>query len=224
MAGGGLLAAPVVVRTSLAIFTAQHAVQAEIGTARIFRGERTTPAFLVSDVSSGTAIDASSPIAFAGDGLYLLTRAWPSSVAAQRYVEADLNSPLPGGLPTTSAQLAVRLAAESPGATACFHAELRRASTGELVSGHGSGGSPIGCVTGTTFATYNVPLSAVSGTDLANDLRVRIIATSSASGPVRIDMLTVSGSTPYAAFTLYPILTRDVDGDNVELRRWGLAG
>jgi hypothetical protein len=221
---GGLLAAPVALPATLALFTAQGEVQAQIGAARIFRGERATPAFSVSDVSSGSAVNASSPIAFAADGLHMVTRAWPDSAAADRYLEADFNGPLPAGLAVPGAQLNLRFAADSAGATACVQVQLRRASTDGLLSSHGSPGSPLACVTGTSFSTTTVPLPAVDGSDLANDVRVRIIATSTATGPIRIDTLTVGGSTPHAGFTLYAVRTREVDGGNVELRRWGLAG
>ena len=61
----------------------------------------------------------------------------------------------------------------------------------------------------------------MSGT--ANDLRVRVYARDSAAGAARFDVLTVSGSTPHASFTLYPLLSRDVNAADVQLIPWGLS-
>jgi hypothetical protein len=92
------------------------------------------------------------------------------------------------------------------------------------VSSHGSSGSPLACSSGTTFTSASPSLSSVSTTDTADDLRVRVYASDSSAGALRVDAVNVTGSTPYASFTLYPILSRDHhDGQN-DLIRWGLAG
>ena len=220
----GYLATVTLLPGTLAIFTDPGTVDGTAGTARIFRDERVTPAFAVSDFSSGTEVDASSATAFADDGRYIITRPWTPTFDATRYLEFDLNAPLPAGLSVESTQLALGVASNSPNADACYYVELRRASDGALLSTHGSAGSPLDCVNGTAPQTRTAPLPAVAGTDLANDLRVRLVATDSSSGGLRVEALTVNGTTPYVGFTLYPILTRDVDDDGVELIRWGLAG
>jgi hypothetical protein len=199
-------------------------VDADLGAARIFTGDRDTVAFSVTDTSSGSSTDGSNSYAFASDGRYYTSYAFGSSFDTGRYLELDLNSPLPAGLAVSSGQLSLRFSGASGGTSTCVYVEIRQASSGSLVSTHGSSGSPLGCSSGTSFTTVSPSLSAVTTTDIVNDLRVRIYASDSAAGALRVDAVTVGGSSPYASFTLYPILTRDhPDGQN-DLIRWGLAG
>ena len=208
-----------------ALFINQQPVAADLSAARIFRGDRDTPAFAISDTSSGSASDGSYSLAFASDSRYFSTVAWPAAFDGARYIEIDLNSPLPAGLAASSVQLALRFAGDSGGAAPCVYLELRRVSTGALLSSHGSSGSPLGCASGTTYATLSPSLSAVTTSDLANDLRLRVYGRDSgAGGPMRLDQAVVSGSTPYASFTLYPILTRDAHDGRTDVIRWALAG
>jgi hypothetical protein len=51
----------------LALFASSHSAAVVFTTKHIFPAERVTPAFAVSDVSSGTPVDGSSTSAFAGD-------------------------------------------------------------------------------------------------------------------------------------------------------------
>lgn len=207
-----------------ALFSGDHPVANDVHSARIFRGGRDTPAFVVADHSSGSAVDGSSPLGFAADGRYFTSHAWAASFSAGRYLELDLNTPLPGGLDVTNATLAIKLASDSSVSTACYYVEVRRQSNGAVLSSHGSSASPIECVAGTTFSTLNVSLAAVDTTDIADDLRVRIYSTDTGSAAVRIDRLVVSGDTPYSSFTLYPVLTRDAHDGTTDVLRWGLAG
>lgn len=207
-----------------ATFTNSMPVGAAVGAGRIFSGSRDTVAFSVTDASSGSATDGSNSYAFASDGRYYTSYAFGSAFDAARYLELDLNAPLPAGLNVSSGQLSLRFSGGSGGTATCVYVEIRRASTGGLVSSHGSSGSPLGCSSGTTFTGASASLGGVTTTDIANDLRIRIYASDSAAGALRLDSATISGSTPYASFTLYPILTRDHhDGQN-DLIRWGLAG
>jgi hypothetical protein len=205
-------------------FFNEQPAAANISVGRIFRGTRDTPAFSVTDVSSGSSVDRSSSDAFASDDRYFSTVAWPAAFDSGRYIELDLNAPLPAGLTFSNGQLALRFAGDSGGTTACVYVEIRYASSGALISSHGSSGSPLGCASGTTYTTVTPSLSGLTSPDIANDLRVRIYGRDSATGPIRLDQVVVSGDTPYASFTLYPILTRDVHDGQTDLIRWGLAG
>jgi hypothetical protein len=196
---------------------------ADLGAAHIFRGTRDTVAFSVTDNSSGSSTDGSNAYAFASDGRYYSSYAFGSSFSTSRYLELDLNSPLPAGLSVSSGQLSLRISGVAAGTSTCVYVEIRQASTGSLVSTHGSAGSPLGCSSGTTFSTITASLGAVSSTDIANNLRIRVYASDSSAGALRVDAATISGSTPYASFTLYPILTRDHHDGNDDLIRWGLA-
>ena len=198
---------------------------ANIGAGRIFSDERDTYGWSVTDVSSGSITDGSAGFAFAYDSRYFTTVAWPAAFDSARYIELDFNSPLPAGLPVSSVSLSLRYAGDSGGAAPCVYVELRRISTGGVLSSHGSSGSPLGCASGTSYTSLTPSLSAVTDTDVGNDLRVRIYGRDAgATGPMRLDQVVVSGSTPYASFTLYPILTRDVHDGRTDLIRWGLAG
>ncbi len=208
-----------------AFFSNQQPAAANLAAGRIFRGTRDTTAWTITDRSSGSSTDGSAGFAYSGDSRYFSTVAMPAAFDSGRYIELDLNSPLPATLTTSSVQLNLRFSGDSAGASVCFYLELRRISTGGLLSSHGSSGSPLGCATGTTYATLTPSLSAVTGSDVGNDLRVRIYGRDAgAGGPVRLDLVTVTGSTPYSSFTLYPILTRDVHDGRTDVIRWALAG
>lgn len=208
-----------------AYFTNQHPAAANLGAGRIFRDERDTYGWSVTDNSSGSAIDGSAGSAFAGDGRHFSTVAWPAAFDSARYIELDLNSPLAAGLSVSSVSLSLRFAGDSGGASPCVYIELRRISTGGLLSIHGSSGSPLGCASGTSYTTLTPSLAAVTDTDVGNDLRVRIYGRDAgATGAMRLDQVAVSGSTAYSSFTLYPILTREVHDGRTDLIRWGLAG
>ena len=208
-----------------AYFTNQQPAAANLGAGRIFRDEREMYGWAVTDVSSGSSTDGSAGFAFASDSRHFSTYTWPAAFDSARYIELDLNSPLPAGLTASSVSLSIRFAGDSGGASACLYVELRRISTGGVLSSHGSSGSPLGCATGTSYTTVNPSLSAVTDTDIGNDLRIRIYGRDAgASGVMRLDQVVVDGSTPYSSFTLYPILSRDHHDGQDDLIRWGLAG
>jgi hypothetical protein len=219
-----LLSVQLVVARSGAVFTSARSTAGSATSGRIFPGHRVTPAFTIADSSSGSVVDRSSAIGYQGDGRWTAMHAWPVAFDGTKLVDLTLNHPLPAGLSVSGAQLAVTLSSDVAGGTACWYADIVRVSTGATVSSHGSAGSPLACVTGTTFVRTVVPLAAITGSDLANDLLVRIHGRSSAGAAARFDEVTISGSTAYAAFTLYPVLTRDVFTGGVETLPWQLAG
>ena len=207
---------------SLAIFTAQPQGQAVFGSKALFPGERVTPAFRVGDSSSGTEIDRSSSFAFSADGLTTTTSAWSTSFAADRYLEFDLNDSLAAGVAVSAATFDFRFASSGAG-QACYYFEIRRISTSAVLGTYGSAGSPVGCVTGTTPMSFSTAIPALATTTAANDLRVRVFGKESASGAVVVDLATVSGSTAYQTFTLYPVMFRDAADTTPEVIPWGLA-
>jgi hypothetical protein len=209
------------VGVSLALFTGTHGVTANLGTKAIFPGERDTPAFQVGDASSGSEVDRSSPFRLAGDGLTTTTSAWPTAFSAGNYLEFDFNDSLAAGVPVSAGQLDFSFASSGSG-QACFYAQVRTISSGSPLATYGSAGSPLGCVTGTTVATFSVPMAAIASTDIANDLRIRLFAADSLGAPMVVDRATVSGSTPYQSFTLYPIVFRDAADGTPTTTPWGL--
>jgi hypothetical protein len=207
---------------SLAVFTAQQDQSAIFGSKAVFPGERVTPAFRVGDVSSGTEIDRSNSFAFAADGLATTTSAWSTAFAADRYVEFDVNDSLASGLALSGATFEFRFASSGAG-QACYYFEVRRISNGAVVRAHGDSGSPVGCVSGTTLTSFSTAIPSASSTSIANDLRIRLFGRESGAGPVVVDVATVSGWTPYQAFTLYPVMFRDAADTTLEIIPWGLA-
>ena len=227
--GGGLFVAIAVlvsvaaatVGLSLAIFTAQQDGESVIGTKALVPGERVTPAFQVGDASSGTEVDRSSSFAFSGDSLTATTSAWSSAFASDRYLEFDLNDSLASGVAVSASTFNLRLASSGAG-EACYFFEVRRISTGALLGTHGSSGSPVGCVTGTTSGSFSTATPSLATTSIANDLRIRIFGRESGNAPMVIDLATVAGTTLNQSFTLYPVLFRDAADTTVESVPWGL--
>ena len=174
------------------------------------------------DASSGTEVDRSSPFRAAGDGLSATTSSWATAFDGSRYLEFDLNGPLAGGVTVSGATFNFSFASSGSGQV-CFYFEVRRASTAAIIATHGTAGSPIGCVTGITATTFATPIAAVSSTTIANDLRIRVYAAESAAASMVVDLATVSGSTAYQTFTLYPIVYRDAADTTPETVPWSLA-
>ena len=207
---------------SLAVFTAQPEEQAIFGSKALFPGERDTPAFDVGDSSSGTEIDRSSSFAFPADSLTTTTSAWSTAFAANRYLEFDLNDSLAPGVAITSPTFDFRFASSGAG-QACYYVEVRRISTGAVLGTHGSSGTPLGCVTGTTQAAFSTSIPSLATTSIANDLRVRVFGRESGGASMVIDRSTVGGATAHQAFTLYPFMFRDAADTTPELIPWELA-
>jgi predicted ribosomally synthesized peptide with SipW-like signal peptide len=210
---------------SLAFFTASADTTASLGAGRIFPGVRTTSAFIVGDRSGGgTSVDRSSPFALSDDGRTTTTGAWSTAFAGDRYLQFDLSAPLPASLPASSVSLALGLASASPSGTVCVYAQVRRISDDTPLATYGSAGSPIGCTSGTSQASFTVSLPVVASTDDANDLRVRIYGRNSAAAASVLDELTVSGTTPSAAFVLYPVRYTDAATSVANSSPWELQG
>ncbi len=136
------------VRT-LALFTSTSQAPASFSAGRIFPGVRTTPGFVVHDASGGGAeVDRTSPFAVVGDGRSTSTSAWATAFAANRYIEFDLNAPLPAAVGASGVTLRLTVASASPSGTACGYVNVRRISDDASVATYGSPASPLGCVTG----------------------------------------------------------------------------
>lgn len=218
------LVSMIAVTLVIAYFNSSRTVAATFTTMRIFPGERTTPAFTVSDSSSGSAANGSSPTAYAGDGRATTTAAWSTSFAGDRYVELDFNSPIATVTPASGMAFALDLASSGASDTTCFYVEVRRVSSGAVLATHGSPGSPLGCVTGTSFATVSTATPSISSGDLANDARIRIYARNSGAGGMQIDRAVLTGTAGYAAVTLYPVRLTDAADTTADTTGWSLNG
>ena len=77
-----------------------------------------------------------------------------------------------------------------------------------MLGTHGSAGTPLRCVTGATQVSSATAIPEVTTSTIADDLRIRVYGTNTASAASSEDVATISGSTD-AAFTLYPVSVTD---------------
>jgi hypothetical protein len=214
------------VNASLAVFSDSENVNANTAAKAIFPAERVTPAFIVGDASAGgSPVDRSSQFGFAADSRTITSSAWSTAFSSSSYLDFDLNASLPAGLAASTASFEFRFASAAGGGTACFYFEVRRISTGAVLGTYGSSGTPLACVAGTTLnQTTSSIASSVTTTDLLNDLRIRVYGRDSGSNGMILDRATVSGTTPYASYTLYPVRYTDAADTTATTLPWELAG
>lgn len=184
----------------------------------------TTTAWDVRDASSGTESNQSAQPAFA-DALTFSTGSWATAFSLTRYVDFNMNAPLPAGAAVSGATFAFKYAGAQSGDTVCYWFEVRHASTGTLFTGgtHGGPTAPVDCTTGTTLKTVSTPLAEVTTTDLANDTRVRVYGRSTGSRPITIDLATVSGTQQSTAFTLFTSTYTDAASGTASAFPWSIA-
>ena len=204
-----------------ALFTADYPVDVTISAGHIFPAERISPAFNVSDHSSGSANDVSSPVAFAGDGRTTTTAPWPAAFNTGNYVEFRFNSPLPANVALTAASFDLHWA--SPAGNACVYFELRD-SSGATLETEGSSGSPLACTSSSSPVALVTPLPSLAATDVANGSRVRVFVASDSAASTVIDQAVVRVTYNSEQFTLYPLDLVDVADGTPSLDHWGLAG
>lgn len=199
--GGDVASAPIVVAVPTAI---------------------TTTAWNLRDASSGTESDQSDATAFA-DGRLRNTSALTTSFSAGRYLQLDYAPSLDAGASVSGAGFDFRFAENTAGRTACFYFEVRRTSTGAVLGTHGSTSSPVACTMTTTQQTFSTATPEVTTAAIANDISVRVYLRESGSGVVRIDMGTLTGTTPQPlSFTLYEGSLVDSTSGTASTIRWPL--
>lgn len=204
-----------------ALFTADYPEVVTLSAGQIFPAERVTPAFSVSDHSSGGASDVSSPVAFAGDALTLSTSAWPAAFDAGRYVELRFNGALPGNVDLTAASFNLSWASAS--GAACLHFELRD-QFANLVDSEGTTGAPLSCTSSATPVGLVTPLPGVVNTDDVNAGALRMFVSSSGAAATVLDQAVVKVTYNAVQYTLYPIDVVDSADGSPSLYHWGLAG
>jgi hypothetical protein len=174
-----------------------------LSTKRIFPGVRSAWPSDMHDASGGGAETNSSDVLSYAEGLIVTTKSWSSAFSTTRFDDFDFSGGRPAGVPVTSATFNFTFAPSRSNDDACFYVEVRRASTNALLGAHGSSGSPSACSTGSTV-NATVPVSAeVTSTDVANDLRIRVYANNSTNRPLKIDLASVSITTPWFTSTLF---------------------
>jgi hypothetical protein len=203
VAVGAAVAMFVTTSAALAGFSSLASNGATLSTKRIFAGVRSAWPSDVRDASGGAAETNSSDVLSYADGLTVTTKNWSSAFAATRFDDFDFSGGRPAAVPVTSATFNFTFAPSRSNDDACFYVEVRRASTNALLGTHGSSGSPSACSTGSTVAATVSVSSEVTNTDIANDLRIRVYANNSTNRPVKIDLASVSITTPWFTTTLF---------------------
>jgi hypothetical protein len=193
--------------TVYAIGTSGDVASAPITVAVPMARTLTTSAWTVSDVSSGTAKDTSDPYVASG-GPADLQSGFQPGFDTSRYLALDFNGTLPSGNSTSGANFNFSYrgtTTTSAAASTCFYFDVRRISTGNVLATHGSAANPVACNAALAFDSVSTALPEVTGTDIANDLEVRVYLSNASSGYNYQDRATVTGTEGLGsdAFTLY---------------------
>jgi hypothetical protein len=199
--GGSFVGALMAASLALAGFSSTATATHTVATKRIFPGSRTTGPRKISDTSSGVEVTSNDALSFA-DAVVTTTGNWTTAFASTRYLQYSMNSPLPAGVPVSSANFNFRMRPSTSTDSACYYFEVRRQSDNSLLGTHFSSSSPR-CVTGATFTTISTPLSEVTTSDIANDVYVKVFGRNSGSGPMQVDLATLTLSEFSTAETLF---------------------
>ncbi len=181
------------------------------GTKRIFPANRLLAAQDLRDASSGSEANKSDPVSFAADSLTTVSSGNVAS-GSNAYFEFTLGSQLPAGLSVSGATFKFSLASNG-GAGAgngCFWFDVR--SGGTVIGTHGSYASSIGCSTTTTLKEFDTSIPEVTTTDQMNGLVIRAYAWDTGGKKVKIDLATITGTTPYVSLTSYERQVVDSSG------------
>jgi hypothetical protein len=201
---GATVAAFVTTSVALAAFTTTVTGGGmALSTKRIFPGVRSAWPWDVRDASGGGAETNNSDALSFADSVTSTTKNWSSTFAATRFDDFDFSSGRPPGIAISSAAFNFTFAPSRAVDNACFYLEVRRASTNALLGTHGSSGSPSSCANLGAQVAATVDISAeVTNTDVANDLRIRVYANQSGSKAIKIELASVSITTPYSNATM----------------------
>ena len=165
------------------------------------------PSWDIADNSGGGTTSIYAP-AFA-DALFLKTSNAAAGFAANRYVDVDFADFAPSGQTAESVTAAIDFADDNGDAkTSCMYMEARRASTGAVIGTYGSPAAPLGCQPDDIPFTVTQPLD-VAGTDLANDLRLRIYFNSAGTNAIRLYRAVIRVVLLGRTWTLLPTTTDD---------------
>jgi hypothetical protein len=191
-----------------------------------FASQSVFSAYDLRDASGGGAETNNSSLYAFDDAKLFKTSNWAATYAANRYVDFDMNAPLPTGrqTPTVSFRLKFASAGGAGSGNACFYFEVRRISTNTVLGTHGSSGSPVACSVGATQFTSTTDISAdIASTTIADDLRIRAYGIETGAKAWNVESATVTGTTPLGSFTLYPNTLSDAADTTAANDAWELA-
>ena len=204
VAAGAALAMFVTTSAAFAAFTSlASGGGGSLSTQRIFQGVRSAWPSDIRDASGGGAETNSSDTLSYADGVVATTKSWTSAFGPTRFDDFDFSGGRPAGVAVTSATFNFTFAPSRSNDSACFYIEVRRASTNVLLGTHGSSGSPSACSSGSTVSATVSVSPEVTTTDIANDLRIRVYANNSTNRPLKIDLASVSITTPWSTTSLF---------------------
>lgn len=173
-------------------------------TKRIFPGVRSAWPWDIRDASAGGAETNSSDALSFADAVTKTTGNWTSAFSATRFDDFNFSAGRAAGIPVSSAIFNFTFAPSRVADNACLYVEIRRASTNALLGTHGSSASPSACANAGAQVAATVDVSAeVTNTDIANDLRIRVYANQSGGKAIKIELATMSITTPYASATIF---------------------
>jgi len=178
------------------------------------------------DASGGAGeTNQSDTSAFASDSRAAPSALFATTFSTTRYVEYSFNAPLAAANVTSSVVFNLNFAGTVAGESTCFYFDVRRISTGAVLATHGSAASPVDCTTTTTFKASSTSLPEVTTSEVANDLAVRVYASSSGAHALNVDRATVSGTNASMPFTLYEKSFADAAaGGSATAVPWSLVG
>lgn len=194
-----------------------------LATQKIFSGVRSAWPSDVRDASGGAAETNSSDTLSYADGLSVTTKSWANAFGATRFDDFDFSGGRPAGVAVTSATFNFTFAPSRTNDNACFYLEVRRASTNALLGTHGSSGTPSACSSGSAVSATVSVSAEVTSTDIANDLRIRVYANNSTNRPLKIDLASVSITTPWFTTTLFEKRWDDEANSTAAVVAWPFA-
>jgi hypothetical protein len=210
--------------STMAVFSATTGNASTLNANRIFPGNRVVSAWDLRDASGGTELNTTQDVSLA-DAVFRTTGLWTTTFQSTRYFDFEMNSPLPAGLPVTAAAFELDFADSdnNAGNNACYYFEARRTSTAQVLATYGSSGSPIACEAAAVMTATSTSMPAVTTSDIANDLTIRVYMKHSASKAIRVDRANVSITTYGYTRRLYPVVATDAATGTPVATIWGPA-
>lgn len=218
----GVVYAVVTTTVAAASFVAVDTSSVTVSTNRIFPTSQTTSAWDLLDASAGTIPAAATDVWAAVDARIFTTATLTTAFSSTRYVDLTLSGPLAPAVPVTAATLNLTMAS-SGGGTGCVYAEIRRATTNALLGTVGSSATPFACSATAIQATTTSPLSFVTSSTDANDLRIRVFLRNSTSQKIAFDRVTAAASAYGSTVTLFETSIVNRSSGTAATTPWALA-
>src|SRR5262249_52914037 len=110
----------VVTAVAFAGFSSGSSATNSVQTKRIFSGSRTAGSRSVGDNSSGSTTSVNDALSYA-DGTVKTTGNWATTFSPTRYVQFNMNGPLPAGVAVSSVTFDFRMLPSTSSDTVCYY-------------------------------------------------------------------------------------------------------